>query len=65
MEPTQQEIRQAFWDGFQSIDDGHSFYDGFYDSLKSLGFTKPDQTQCTCPDLGAHGHMPECGWVKG
>jgi hypothetical protein len=32
--------------------------------LASLGYHKQDDAQCTCRDGGAHGHLPECRWVK-
>ena len=64
MRPNQEEMRRAFQAGFRSIDDGDTFYDGFYECLGSLGYRRPDDVACTCPDGGAHGHMPECGWVK-
>ena len=65
MQPTQEELRQAFQAGFQSIDEGETFYTGFEACLASLGYRKKDETECTCRDGGAHGHMPECRWVKG
>ena len=64
MQPTTEEIRQAFLAGFQSIDDGDTFYAGFEYYLASNGFLKRDDIACTCPDQGNHGHLPECRWVK-
>lgn len=64
MKPTEEEIREAFQAGFQSIDDGDTFYDGFEGYLASIGCRKRDDICCTCPDQGNHGHMPECRWVK-
>ena len=64
MEPTHEELRRAFKAGFQSIDDGETFYDGFQEYLGTLGFKHVEETSCTCQDGGAHGHMPECRWVK-
>ena len=64
MQPTQEELRQAFQAGFQSIDEGETFYTGFEAFLASLGYCKKDEAQCTCRDGGAHGHLPECRWVK-
>ncbi len=65
MQPTRQELQQAFQAGFQSIDEGETFYTGFEVFLASLGYHKQDEAQCTCRDGGAHGHLPECRWVKG
>lgn len=62
--PTQQELREAFQAGFDSIDDGDSFYCGFYAYLESHGFNRLDETSCTCVDNGAHGHQAECRWLK-
>ena len=64
MQPTFDEIREAFQEGFQSIDDGDSFYTGFNGYLVSIGCVKRDDIPCTCSDQGGHGHMPECRWVK-
>ena len=64
MQPTYDEIREAFQAGFRSIDEGDSFYAGFDAHLESIGCVKRDGTPCTCSDQGAHGHMPECRWVK-
>ena len=65
MQPTPRELREAFQAGFQSIDEGDSFYLGFNAFLESLGYQQREDTPCTCPDQGAHGHLPECRWVKG
>ncbi|HIB12628.1 MAG: hypothetical protein CL755_13690 [Chloroflexi bacterium] len=62
--PTQDVLRAAFAAGFQSIDDGYTFYAGFDSHLESNGYAKRDDIPCTCPDHGGHGHMPECRWVK-
>ncbi len=64
-EPTYEELRQAFKAGFQSIDEGDTFYMGFYAYLEAIGYRRRDDIVCTCPDLGQHGHLPECRWVKG
>ena len=64
MQPTFDEIREAFQEGFQSIDDGDSFYTGFNTYLVSIGCVKRDDIPCTCSDQGGHGHLPECRWVK-
>ena len=64
MEPTHEELRRAFQAGFQSIDDGDTFYIGFHEYLGALGFRYVEETSCTCRDSGAHGHLPECRWVK-
>jgi hypothetical protein len=32
--------------------------------LAALGYHKNDHAQCICRDGGAHGHLPECRWVK-
>ena len=62
--PTHEGLRKAFQVGFQSIDEGDSFYAGFNAYLESTGYRKEDDIPCTCPDGGGHGHMPECRWVK-
>ena len=64
MRPTQEDLRQAFLAGFESIDEGDTFYEGFYQCLGSMGYSLGDDEACTCPDGGAHGHMPECRWLK-
>ena len=64
MQPTLDELRDAFQAGFQSIDDGDTFYSGFHERLGSLGYQHREDAGCTCPDSGTHGHMPECRWVK-
>jgi hypothetical protein len=64
VQPTREELRQAFEAGFQSIDEGDSFYTGFHAFLESKGYRKQDDTECTCRDGGAHGHLPECRWLK-
>ena len=64
MDPTHDELHCAFQAGFDSIDDGDTFYAGFHEYLGSLGFRHLENTDCTCPDSGGHGHMPECRWVK-
>ncbi len=62
--PTPEELRQAFQAGFQSIDEGETFYTGFEAFLEALGYRKQAEARCTCQDGGAHGHLPECRWVK-
>ena len=62
--PSQQELREAFQAGFESIDDGDGFYFGFHTYLESHGFNRLEETSCTCMDDGDHGHQPECRWVK-
>jgi len=64
MEPTHEELRRAFQAGFLSIDEGDTFYTGFHEYLGSLGFGYAEESDCTCQDGGAHGHLPECRWVK-
>ena len=64
-QPSLDDLRLAFRAGFQSIDDGDTFYVGFHAFLESSGFRKREDIPCTCPDDGGHGHMPECRWVKG
>jgi len=63
--PTRAELHQAFQRGFESIDAGEGFYQGFHECLESLGYRRRPNGGCTCSDLGAHGHLPECRWVKG
>jgi len=62
--PTREELRQAFQRGFDSIDAGDGFYQGFHACLESLGYRKQAKGRCTCSDQGAHGHLPECRWTK-
>ena len=62
--PSHEQLSEAFQAGFDSIDDGDGFYLGFHSYLESRGFGKRDDTPCTCSDNGAHGHLPECRWVK-
>ena len=62
--PTGEELRQAFQSGFQSIDAGDTFHHGFDACLESLGYQRQPGGRCTCADDGAHGHLPECRWVK-
>ncbi len=64
MQPNLEELRRAFQAGFQSIDEGDTFYVGFHEYLGSMGYQHAEDVPCTCPDGGAHGHMPECRWVK-
>lgn len=63
--PERQELQQAFQAGFDSIDEGDSFYTGFHAFLEERGYRLEDQVPCTCSDGGEHGHQPECRWVKG
>ena len=65
VQPTREELRQAFEAGFQSIDAGDTFYTGFQAFLEARGYRQRDEARCTCRDGGAHGHLPECRWVKG
>ena len=65
IQPSLEELRLAFKAGFESIDDGETFYTGFHTFLESSGFVRRDDIPCTCPDDGGHGHLPECRWVKG
>ena len=62
--PNYEELRDAFQAGFDSIDDGDGFYHGFHAFLADRGFGKREDIPCTCSDNGAHGHQPECQWVK-
>ena len=62
--PTREELREAFQHGFDSIDAGDGFYEGFHACLEALGYRKQTNARCTCGDQGAHGHLPECRWVK-
>jgi hypothetical protein len=64
VQPTREELRQAFEAGFQSIDAGDTFYTGFQAFLEANGYRKREEVPCTCRDSGAHGHLPECRWVK-
>ena len=64
-QPTHDQLREAFQAGFDSIDNGDGFYSGFHAFLKTQGFELREDIPCTCSDNGAHGHQPECRWVKG
>jgi hypothetical protein len=33
--------------------------------LESRGYRKQENARCTCRDGGAHGHLPECRWMRG
>jgi hypothetical protein len=63
-QPSYQELRDAFQAGFDSIDDGEGFYVGFHAYLQHYGYQMLEDLPCTCIDHGAHGHQPECRWVK-
>lgn len=63
MLPRQEDVLRALEAGFASIDEGEGFYPGFNESLTATGYRRAPEAECTCPDLGAHGHLPECGWV--
>jgi len=63
-QPTREQLREAFQAGFDSIDYGDGFYAGFDAYLESHGLRKRKEIRCTCSDNGAHGHQPECRWVK-
>ncbi len=63
-QPTHEELREAFQAGFDSIDEGEGFYPGFHAFLEYHGFKLREDVPCTCVDRGAHGHQPECRWVK-
>ena len=63
-QPSHEQLKKAFQAGFDSIDDGGGFYPGFQLFLENHGFGKRDDIPCTCSDDGAHGHQPECRWVK-
>jgi len=63
-QPSHDQLREAFQAGFDSIDDGEGFYFGFHAFLKDHGFGLREDIPCTCSDNGAHGHQPECRWVK-
>ncbi len=62
--PSNEQLKEAFQAGFNSIDDGDGFYAGFHDYLESRGFSRQEESRCTCSDNGAHGHQPECRWIK-
>ncbi|MBM3941005.1 MAG: hypothetical protein FJ318_09040 [SAR202 cluster bacterium] len=64
MQPTRDEVVSAILAGYRAIDDGQGFYYGFDNHLMSLGYTFQAEHECTCPDRGGHGHMPECRWLK-
>lgn len=63
MVPTNEDVLRALQAGFASIDEGEGFYPGFNACLTAAGYRRAPDSPCTCPDLGAHGHLPECGWV--
>ena len=63
-QPSLEQLREAFQAGFNSIDDGEGFYSGFHAFLSDHGFELREEIPCTCSDNGAHGHQPECRWVK-
>ena len=63
MHPTKEHVLRALEAGFESIDEGRGFYHGFDTYLMATGYRKQPNAPCTCPDHGAHGHLPECGWT--
>ncbi len=63
-QPTNDEVLDAILGGYNSVDDGEGFWPGFDNSLTLLGYQYSDDSPCSCPDDGAHGHMPECGWLR-
>jgi hypothetical protein len=63
-QPSRDQLRGAFQAGFDSIDDGDGFYVGFRGFLEDHGYGLREDIPCTCSDSGAHGHQPECRWVK-
>ena len=63
-QPSQEQLKEAFQAGFESIDDGDGFYFGFHSFLEKYGFEIRDDVPCTCSDNGDHGHQPECRWLK-
>ena len=62
--PTHEEVLAAIRAGYRAIDDGYGFYPGFDGWLESLGYTRREDINCTCPDRGYRGHLPECRWVR-
>jgi len=64
LQPTHEELREAFKAGFQSIDEGYTFYAGFHSHLEASGYRQAEDTGCTCSDRGEHGHQPECRWLR-
>ena len=62
--PTHEEVLAALRAGYRAIDDGYGFYPGFEGWLESLGYQRRDDVDCTCPDGGYRGHLPECRWVR-
>jgi hypothetical protein len=64
IQPTFEELGEAFRAGFQSIDEGYTFHVGFQAYLESRGYHRQEGIPCTCSDGGGHGHLPECRWVK-
>ena len=64
MQPSADEVTDAFYAGYRTIDDGDGFEPGFEDHLENLGYHRTEEAPCTCPDLGRHGHMTECRWVR-
>lgn len=64
-EITDDEVDQAFMAGFETIDEGLTFDDGFGDYLTSRGYRHEQGSPCTCSDQGRHGHLPECRWTRG
>ncbi len=62
--PSREELKDAFQAGFESIDDGEGFYPGFHAYLQHHGYLLREDAACTCADNGAHGHQPECRWIR-
>lgn len=62
--PSNEDVLRAIQAGFDSIDEGRGFDAGFSRSLIAAGYRRRPDAPCTCPDRGAHGHLPECRWLR-
>lgn len=64
LQPLADEVMSAIHSGYQTIDEGDEFWQGFEKYLVGRGYVRLTDAPCSCPDRGRHGHMPECGWVR-
>lgn len=64
LQPRADEVMNAIRSGYQTIDEGDEFWEGFEKYLVSLGYVRVSDAPCICPDNGRHGHLPECRWIR-
>ncbi len=64
LSPTVNEVVDAEFAGFTSIDEGQGFWYGFENYLMALGYERIAEAPCSCSDNGWHGHQSECRWFR-